>query len=45
MSFSKYASNAVEKCLVYGNEEQRHSIVGEILALEDSEILKLMRDI
>lgn len=43
----KFASNVVEKCLVYGNDEQRHEIMLRVIEKPergDSIILTLLKD-
>ena len=47
MSIHKFASNVIEKCLHFGNKEQRDNIIDEILLIDDSvhnSLLGLVKD-
>ena len=37
MSIHKYASNVIEKCLHYGLDEQKISLINELLSKDDKE--------
>ena len=47
MSIHKFASNVIEKCLHFGNKEQRDNIIDEIILIDDSvhnSLLGLVKD-
>lgn len=46
MSFNKFASNVIEKCLSFGSNYQVQAIIEEFVAEKNSgKLIKLMRDV
>ena len=46
-SFHKFASNVVERCLIYGNEKQKKDIINEIIELSEDNsdyIINMVKD-
>ena len=46
-SFHKFASNVVERCLTFGNDEQRKDIINEIIELDQNNpeyIINMVKD-
>ena len=46
-SFHKFASNVVERCLTFGNENQRKEIINEIIELDQNDqeyIINMVKD-
>ena len=47
MSIHKFASNVIERCLHYGNKEQRDGIIDEVITIDDNvhnSLLGLVKD-
>jgi len=44
MSLHKYASNVIEKCLLYGNSVNRKKLLDEILLDNTTTLTTMMRD-